>query len=528
MPGCHYRLTNILMQLLTRFQPLRRRRMVLDVGVPLLVTILLWYSSPYDVTLAEIGAAFLLGWLPWASYRNWYRGERKEIPLFALLAGMYWLAYVVPLFWASHEVKLVAVRRPLSERAITASLYLAVTGVFALGAGIKLAARFRWVPAIRVDVSSTAGDWQYLRIIFILGTLVKVFVPITEWGEGGRQFISNFENMVPMVSFAIFLRYYLRSKILGFDKFLMLGYVLLGLVVGISSGWLGSFIGLSVVCVIVYTYERRKLPLTAALIVLPIILFFQPGKEAFRGHYWKGDSASGYSERVAFWVESSWNIWADAITDQTGQQGKLLVDASLNRLSLLQQTANVMESTPDRVPYQYGRLYSYVGVTFIPRFLWPDKPSVNDANRWYQVSYRLTLPGELSRVSISVGTLAESYISFGWLGPVLIMFPLGIFLGSLQRIFLHADSGLLFSSLGAVLVPQLLAVESQMAQYVAGLAQQVFVVLLVLIPVLKSRGREKASSARQERSSKNARPSRGTPNANPSTPANPKPSWSEG
>jgi hypothetical protein len=31
---------------------------------------------------------------------------------------------------------------------------------------------------------------------------------------------------------------------------------------------------------------------------------------------------------------------------------------------------------------------------------------------------------------------------------------------------------------------------------VAGLAQQVFVVLLVLIPVLKSRGREKAAPAR--------------------------------
>jgi hypothetical protein len=497
MPGCHYRLTNSRMQLLTRFQPLRERPKIPDFVVPLLVTALLWYSSPYDVTLAETGAAFLLGWLPWASYRNWYRGERKGIPLFALLAGMYWLAYVVPLFWAKHEVELVAIRRPLSERAITASLYLVVTGVFALGAGIKLAARFRWVPAIRFDILRTAGDWQYLRIIFILGTLVKVFVPINEWGEGGRQLLSNFENMVPVVSFAIFLRYYLRSKISGLDKFLMLGYVLLGLVVGISSGWLGSFIGLGIVSVIVYTYERRKLPLTAALIVLPIILFFQPGKGAFRERYWRGDSAGGYSERAAFWVESSWNIWADAITDRTGQKGMLLVDATLSRLSLLQQTANVMEFTPGRVPYQYGSLYSYIGVTLIPRFLWPDKPSVNDANRWYQVSYGLTLPRGLSSVSIAVGTLAESYINFGWLGLVLIMFPLGIFLGSLQRIFLHADSGLLFSSVGALLVPQLLTVESQMAGYVAGLVQQVFLVLLVLIPVLKSRGRGKAAPARR-------------------------------
>ena len=104
-------------------------------------------------------------------------------------------------------------------------------------------------------------------------------------------------------------------------------------------------------------------------------------------------------------------------------------------------------------------------------------------------------PGNLSSVSIAVGTVAESYINFGWLGPVLIMLPLGVFLGSFQRIFLHADSGLLFSSVGAVLVPQLLTVEAQMAEYVAGMAQQIFVVLLVLIPTLKSRTREKSAPA---------------------------------
>jgi hypothetical protein len=360
---------------------------------------------------------------------------------------------------------------------------------------MRLASRFRWAPD-RVDVSGSPEQWHYLRIIFIVGTLVKMLVPITEFGGGGRQFISNFENMVPAVSFAIFFRYYLRRNISDLDKSLMFGYALIALVVGISSGWLGSFIGFGVIGMTVYAYERRKLPLVAFLIVLPVILFFQPGKEAFRARYWRGGSADGYFERISFWVESSWNAWANAITDDTGQRGKKLADVTLRRLSLLQQTANVMEFTPGRVPYQHGRLYSYIGVTFIPRVLWPDKPSVNDANHWYQVSYGLTYRGEISNVSIAVGTVAESYINFGWLGPVLIIFPLGIFLGSLQRIFLRTDSGLLFSSMGAVLVPQLLAVESQMAEYVAGLVQQVFVVLLVLVPVLKSRTRGRVVPAR--------------------------------
>ena len=487
------------MQLLTRVHQPQKRPGILDIGVPVLVTVLLAYSSPYEITLAQTVAAFLLCWIPWNAYRTWDRGEKREVPIFALIATMYWLAYALPLFWASHEIGLVWGRRLLSERAITASLYLALTGVVALWAGIRLAARFRWLPDIRVDVSGTAGRWQYLRMIFILGMLVKVFVPIASWGEGGRQFISNFENMVPTVSFAIFLRYYMRGRASDFDRLLILAYVFIALVVGISSGWLGSFVGLGVICVIVYTHERRRLPLAAALIVLPVILFFQPGKAAFRERYWRVNStdsySDSYSERIGFWVKNSWNMWDDAITDRTGEQGKLLANATLSRFSLLQQTANVMELTPDSVPYQYGSLYSYIAVTFIPRFMWPDKPSVNDANHWYQVSYGLTEPGNLSSVSIAVGTVAESYINFGWLGPVFIMLPLGIFLGSFQRFFLHANSGMLFSSVGAVLVPQLLTVEAQMAEYVAGLAQQIFVVLLVLIPTLKSRGREKSAPA---------------------------------
>lgn len=107
MPICYYQLTSVGMQLLTPFQSLRKWPMMPDVGVPVLVTALLWYFSSNDVTLLETGAALLLGWLPWASYRNWCRGERKGIPLFALIAGMYWIAYVLPLFWGTHEIGLV-------------------------------------------------------------------------------------------------------------------------------------------------------------------------------------------------------------------------------------------------------------------------------------------------------------------------------------------------------------------------------------------------------------------------------------
>ena len=459
---------------------------VVDVGVPLLLTFVLAYTSPYDVSVVQGGLAFLLCWMPWAAYRQWLRSDRKDIPLFALLAAMFWLAYAVPFYWAQHVATGIFGRRVLTESAITDAMLLAVFGVACLWLGMRIAIFFHWVPNLKRDVSSDPAKLNYLRLIFVLGTLVKVFVPITAFGAEGRQIVSNFEITVPVVSFAIFVRYYLRGRLHKIDKILIGGYGLVSVIVGISSGWLGSVVSVALVCVVIYIYERRRFPVIA-LILVPVILFFQPAKSMFRDRYWSRESTDTSTERVAFWVENSWQLWNDALTDRDNERIRQLSESSLSRLDLLRQTAHVIELTPSTVPYQYGSLYSYIGVTFIPRFVWPDKPSVNDANHWYQVRYGLTSPHDLSSVSIAVGTVAESYINFGWLGPLLVILPLGIFLGTFERIFLHADSGLLFSCLGAVLIPHLLGVEAQMAEYVAGLVQQIALVLLVLIPTLESR-----------------------------------------
>lgn len=461
-----------------------------DIVLPLVVTAFFDYTSAYDISLAQAVAAFLLCWIPWAAYCDWLRGERKKVPLFAFLGAMFWLAYAVPLFWSKHELGTYFGRRVLTEAAITESLYLAVASVICLWLGMRAAASLHWLPRTRADVSDSPNRWNYLRLVFIVGTLVKIVVPITALGAGGRQIVSSFENTVPVVSFAIFVRYYLQGKLVRFDKLLIFGYVLVAVVLGFASGWLGSVVSIGVVCLVIYSYERRRFPVMVAFLVLPVILFFQPAKEAFRDRYWQGNSTDSAIERVDFWVENSWKLWSDAFAEQNGQKAEELATATLSRISLLQQTANVIELTPNKVPYQHGSLYSYIAVTFVPRFLWPDKPSVNDANHWYQVAYGLTPRKQLSSVSIAVGTAAESYINFGWFGPVLIMLPLGVFLGSFQRIFLQADSGLLFSSLGAVLIPQLLGIESQMAEYVAGLVQQISLVLLIVIPTLESRPKQ--------------------------------------
>jgi hypothetical protein len=469
---------------------------VLNTVVPFIITVVLWATSLYEVTVPQVIAAFILCWIPWTAYQEWSHGTRDRISLFALIGLMYWLAYAVPLFWLRHDIGLVTGYHQLSEDAITRSLYLSVLGVAAIAMGMAAARRLRFMESFKPDIHRSPARWHYLRFALLATALLRVAVPIDVLGGGGRQFLAIIESVVPSVVFVILLRYYLRGKAIPEDKLLLAGYAGIALVAGISSGWLGSFVSLAIMATAVYVYERRKLPLVAIMIGIPVVLFLQPGKEKFRAAYWHSGTSESYVERLNFWMGTSWSTWEEALSNSDQEKARKLANLTLGRLSLLQQTANVVESTPERVPYQNGRLYSYMLVTFVPRLFWPDKPSINDSNRWYQVAYGLTTRNQLKGVSISVGYLPESYINFGWFGPPVVMFCLGIFLGLFDKLLLRPGSGLLLNSVGVALLPQLLPVEPQLAQYIAGIGQQVLVALITLAPMFDLHRNESHRGAR--------------------------------
>jgi hypothetical protein len=471
------------MQTLNRANNVSAAPVLFYAGAPLIITLILWVSSPYDTTAPQVAAVFILTWFPWAAYQKWLRGPKETIPLFALISAMYWLAYVLPLFWTKHEINLITGGHQLSENSITQSLYLVVFGLAALWIGMATAGRWRFMESFRLDIHPSPSRWRYLRVLLVAAVSLRIAVPINTLGGGGRQFLSAMEIIIPSVAFVILLRYYLRGTAVQADKLLLAAYVAIALVVGIASGWLASFAGLAVMAAAVYVYERRRPPLVAIMLIIPIILFLQPGKEKFRLQYWRAGASESYIERFNFWMYSSWSEWEHTLVDPEGGKSKNLADETLGRISLLQQTANVIESTPDRIPYQNGRLYSYMFVTFIPRVFWPDKPSVNDSNRWYQVAYRLTSRYSLNGVSIAVGYLPESYINFGWFGPPVVMFGLGILLGLFHKVFLCPRSGLLLNSVGVSLLPGLLPVDPQLSQYIAGLGQQIAVALIAFSPM---------------------------------------------
>ena len=123
------------------------------------------------------------------------------------------------------------------------------------------------------------------------------------WAGEAVAFPAIIETVVPSVAFVILLRDHLRGTAIPVDKILLAGYAHSWSRESLQAGW-EFFVGVAIMAAAVYVYERRKLPLVAIMIGVPIILFLQPGKEKFRQHYWRPGASESYVERFSFWMDS--------------------------------------------------------------------------------------------------------------------------------------------------------------------------------------------------------------------------------
>lgn len=452
----------------------------------LLVTALLWWTRLNPVTAGQAFLSYLLLVIPCFAYLRW-KQQRETLPLFALIGFMYWIYYVLVLFWGDLTIQVARAPNRLAPTGmLTSALLMCVVGLASLNLGMKARIGRKLIPGRLPEIKLAGFQRNYLRGVLVATALLSIFEPsLYSLGQGGRQILTIVTSFVPLLAFTLLLRLLLRQGATKFDKILIFGFMVTRMIVGLSSGWLGAGAALILITAMSYLAERRRLPRVAIIIVVLFSFFFQAGKTEFRATYWTGTAHASQLDRASFWLNVSFEKWRDALQDPSDEGLRRLANQSLSRVSLLTQSAHVLELTPSVVPYQNGTLYSYLFVTFVPRYFWPDKPSVSEANRFYQTAYGVTEEESLDSVAIGVGILTEAFINFGWMGVIGIMFLVGTFFDIYQRMLFGQSSGLLLSSLGIALLPQMLTLESQMAAYIGGLTQQILLSLVVLLPVIR-------------------------------------------
>ena len=324
----------------------RFKRFFSVVALPAFATGVLYLARLSDVSMMQLLIAFALLLLPWQAYLSWRRGSRDALPVFAMLAFMYWLYYAVPLFLEDHFFATLSepVGHELSESTITLALLMPVVGICSMLLGIKSGLGRLVVPRSRLSLELTHSKLNYVRTVLVIGTLLSLSdAPVVLAGEGGRQLVSIIVTVIPILAFAILFRNFIRGQSNSVDKILVLGFLTVRLIGGLSSGWLGMAASILLICGAIYLIEMRRLPRWALLTVILFTLFFQVGKDDFRKTYWQvgqqgaQEDQGGRLERVTFWVENSFDKWNEALSDKTGEALRQALSPSVARISLLKQ-----------------------------------------------------------------------------------------------------------------------------------------------------------------------------------------------
>jgi len=191
-----------------------------------------------------------------------------------------------------------------------------------------------------------------------------------------------------------------------------------------------------------YVSSRRSLPWVPLLFVLPLVALLHLGKPDMRSIYWQGGKPlPTLTELPAFFSE--WLGYSLAPRDT--QENSTLFE----RASLIQMLCLSVDRVPSVKPYLEGESYIDIPAQFVPRFLWPDKPSGLLSNIRLALYFNLVNLSNATSVSIAFGIVAEAYINFGFLGVA----GLGALMGMVfRRLSMLSQSAPIFSSLGILMI----------------------------------------------------------------------------
>ncbi|MBI1318946.1 MAG: hypothetical protein GC168_08355 [Candidatus Hydrogenedens sp.] len=133
----------------------------------------------------------------------------------------------------------------------------------------------------------------------------------------------------------------------------------------------------------------------------------------------------------------------------------------LKRISHIAVLNQIVEYTPNPVPYWNGVTLINLITNMVPRFLWRDKPEER-LGQEFAHAYYIVQPSD-QNTSWNVPWLVEFYMNFGLLGTVISMAVAGIILSILAAIFNRAGMADLEVAAGATIIFPLFYQESNVS-----------------------------------------------------------------
>ena len=389
----------------------------------------------------------------------WAARKQRSLPMFELIVLSYALQYSMPLYTQTNGLIILNQFVPVSWQALSQALVLVEVGLVAFIAGYYLFLRSPLAAAApRLDLPfNEQRRMTYVYGSFLLGGAVMLLsaagVAILQTAALGaltRLLASQFNIALIVLAYQV----YEQPRAPQSQRVLLYAALLFAFLIGLSTGLIeNAFIPLVSVFVVQWQVHRR-LPWHWLVVAAALFVVLNPAKFAFRSLVWFGGANYSLGDRIGLWSDLAAESAGNLLQPTFAGDRQDAVLGALSRFDLVHKFAYVRTMTPQVVPYYQGSTYAYFLVAWIPRAIWPDKPTATGgANDRMDVDYQFKYEGQAT--SIGIGLLPEAYANFGAMAVVLIMAVQGAVLGLLSAMLNRkvSDGGrAIYLSLGVYLL----------------------------------------------------------------------------
>ena len=385
---------------------------------------------------------------------HWFLGSRRAVPAFEAICLAH-VAYfgvtglLLPNQYTTHFTA-TGWLVPFSDDELASTLAAVIAGLLALELGFWaffVSPLARKLPA--VDVPLTESRLRMYLVAVVLGGLAlneARAIGVTPASDSPLGAVIGILGNQITVAAAIlaYLVFGGMSRRRGYVILLVIASAGAALV-GISSSLVENAFIIPFVIAIVAVQLRREVVLVLLVaMAASYLLFIQPVKLRYRTLVTDSDTSLTFVDRMLLWGEAATffldgndaNAAGTATQDSTNGTGLVeTARTSVLRFDYVHQFALMRVYTPDLIPYYQGASYSYFLVGWVPRLVWPDKPSALEGNNRMVIDYGVLSERAQTVTTAGLGLIPEAYANFGDVGIIVIMAVQGAVLAAVTRAF---------------------------------------------------------------------------------------------
>lgn len=408
--------------------------------------------------------------LPSVMYVRQRPERRPPVPIFPLIGGMHAVYYALPalvgavnLAWRPNQTQFPYLD-PRTE--FSTAIELVLWGWIMTLAGYTLLPLF-FRPKRRVERSwpiREIAPWLKLMIVVgLLASLAQTVFTIPGSLVGPVGFIGVLSRFAMGTMLALRARRQLSRR----DNLILLIAIPTQIALIASSGSIGAAFFFVLFLIVARFIGGGRLRLSWLLVGIAAAVPFIAIKgvlSEYRRQVWYTSSDMGVTEKNALLV----GLLRDEV-DANGVAATVANgwEVAVSRSATLDLLAIVVHMTPRDIPYWGGETYVWLMGVWVPRVIWPSKPTMT-LGQDFGHRYNFLHPTDVY-TSINLPFLVEFYANFGAAGVLAGMFIVGLLYRLLDLLLNVPGQSILRSLASLAIMLPLLNIESDFGLAFGGL-----------------------------------------------------------